>query len=217
MLSVVVGVVAYHYVQDYRFEKFYNSGVSSYSEGNYTDARKNLTKAIGARSGSARAYYYRGLANAHLGETNRAGLDLSIAINLDRSNAEFFLARARIFEYEGNQVQAMVDYRNAVAASPSSHQARMQLAFALATFPFQSGGDPVEAVEQARKACELGHKDWKAMHVLALCYAQAGQFDEAIRWQERVVESAPRDVQEDLFHRLERLRAGESFLDEPVE
>ena len=65
------------------------------------------------------------------------------------------------------------------------------LAWVLATSPVDKLRDGKRAVELAKQAVELtGGKQAEFHDTLAAAYAEAGQFDEAVRSQERALEDA---------------------------
>jgi hypothetical protein len=83
------------------------------------------------------------------------------------------------------------------------------LAWLLATCPDGQHRDGKRAVELASKACEL--TDWKVptcIGTLAAAYAEAGQFDEAVRWQQKALDDPAyvREYGEGARRRLELYR-----------
>ncbi|MEK7842393.1 MAG: hypothetical protein AAB197_06930, partial [Deltaproteobacteria bacterium] len=71
-----------------------------------------------------------------------------------------------------------------------------------------------KALEYAKKACEL--TDWKdpyKLDTLAAAYAEAGQFDEAIKWQEKALEfpEYPKDEREKADLRLKLYKEGKPY------
>ena len=88
------------------------------------------------------------------------------------------------------------------------------LAWLAATSPRQEFRDGKKAVEYARKACEL--TNWKEpgnLDTLAAAYAQSGDFQEAIKWQNKALESPafPKDQVEKAHQRLEMYAAGKPY------
>jgi tetratricopeptide (TPR) repeat protein len=75
-----------------------------------------------------------------------------------------------------------------------------KLALVLAACPRDELRDGQQALVHAQRGCELtGWKDEPALRVLAIAYAETGQFDEAIRWAQeglKIDPSAARNVNE---------------------
>jgi tetratricopeptide (TPR) repeat protein len=87
------------------------------------------------------------------------------------------------------------------------------LAWALAVVPAAALRDGAEALKYARKACEI--TDWKysyALGTLAAAYAETGNFDEAVKWQQKAIEiGMPEDDLPAARDRLRRYQQGEPF------
>jgi len=83
------------------------------------------------------------------------------------------------------------------------------LAWSLATSPFPSLRDGQEAIALATKACES--TEWgKATYLdtLAAACAEAGEFEEAVKWQQKAIELAPWDHAERFKTRLDLYQNG---------
>ena len=85
--------------------------------------------------------------------------------------------------------------------APDDPRLLNNLAHLLATCPERICANPTQAVELARKACTLDETPAR-LDTLAAALAAAGQWDEAIRTQEKAMEDAPRGDREAMRERL---------------
>jgi len=59
--------------------------------------------------------------------------------------------------------------------------------------------DGAKAVENATKACELSHWDNSDyIGTPAVAYAEAGQFEQAVKWQQEAITKRPEEVRPSL-------------------
>jgi tetratricopeptide (TPR) repeat protein len=94
------------------------------------------------------------------------------------------------FRLQGKYKLALEEYETAIKADPKLAQAHAGKAWILATCPDDKFRDGKKAVESAKKACELS--EWKnapCFDALAAGYAETGEFDQAIRWEKRALNS----------------------------
>jgi spermidine synthase len=116
----------------------------------------------------------------------------------------------------GKVHDAIGQYEQALLIKPDLVVAQNNLAWLLATLPRAEGGDPVRAVSLAQRACELTANHVAAdVDTLAVAYAAAGRFSEAIATAQRAIELARSDGQTQLVSeigiRLELYRAGRAY------
>lgn len=105
---------------------------------------------------------------------------------------------------------------------PSTLEIMIGLAFFRAACPVAEFRDGAKAVELATKACEL--MDWKNawfVNTLAAAYAEAGDFDFAVKWQKRAIDLLPEDaspeVRADYESRLKLYESGKPYRESPSE
>ena len=76
--------------------------------------------------------------------------------------------------------------------------------------------DAKRAVELGLKACE--RSKWKAyayVDTLAAAHAEAGNFAEAVRWQKRAIEIAPKSSRKEMTERLVLFEAHKPYREPP--
>jgi tetratricopeptide (TPR) repeat protein len=147
---------------------------------------------------------------------SNATADFSAAIRINPKDATLYRDRACCWLRTGQYAKAITDLETAVRISvwPDSSYYN-DLACLLATCPAADLRDGKRAIEMATKACEL--TKWKygdTLDTLASAYAEVGQFDEAIHWQTRALETSTSriEVVRDAFRwRLEMYKQKQPF------
>jgi len=125
-------------------------------------------------------------------------------------------------EREGRPESAVKLYREALRRNPNSIKAMNNLAWLLATCPDDSIRDGTEAVRLAEQAARLSQlRDPSILDTLSTAYAEAGEFDKAIRIVGKAIELAKAQgrlaIVDAIQQRGEMFRQGRPFrtLQEP--
>ena len=142
-----------------------------------------------------------------------------LASELEQEEAE----QALIERLETLEIKRQVlgeEHSDTVRALNSLAYTLNNLAWLQATSPRAELRDGAKAIDNATKACEL--TEWKkAIYVdtLAAAYAEAGDFDSAVKWQKKAVDLLPEDVSAesrvDYESRLKLYKSGKPYRESP--
>jgi tetratricopeptide (TPR) repeat protein len=174
------------------FADAYVNRATSYAKLSDNDrALSDYTRAIDLRVNSPVAYANRGVIYEIKGDLARALQDYNKAIEMKPTLAEAYYNRGRLHDSLGDSSRAIRDYEKAIELNPGYPQAYNNLAWILATSAEDALRDGNRAVRLAVRACELtGWKDAGFLDTLAAAYAEAGQFENAVRLAEQVLRLA---------------------------
>lgn len=137
-------------------------------------------------------YGARGEVYLNKGDLDRALTDFNEAIRLDPNLAEAYSLRGYANGEKGNYDKAIADYTKAIRLNPNDADSWNNLAWLYATCPEGKFRDGPKAVEHAKKACALTKwKDASFFGAFAAACAEAGDFDEAVKWETKYLESKP--------------------------
>ncbi len=168
----------------------FSRGVARQAIGQLEAALSDLDAAIASDPdhGEMRYFLYcRGSIRAMLDRHELAIEDFDKSIALG-PNPTVYLGRGRSHQELGDYEKAVEDWRRAIEANPQLIDAYNALAWGLATWPDDSIRDGAEAVELARYGCELS--DWKdglVIDTLAAAYAETGNFESAVKYEEQAI------------------------------
>jgi tetratricopeptide (TPR) repeat protein len=169
---------------------FYWRGVAWRMKNDYDKAIKDYDQTVRVDPKYWSAFHARGVAYILKKEYDRAVKDLDEAIRLNPRYAFAFRERGVAHRNLKHFEKALADYESALRLDPKYSTVMADKAWLLATCPEERFRDGKKAVELARRANELS--DYKiASHFSALAAAQAeaGDFKEAVRWQQKVLDS----------------------------
>ena len=165
----------------------YNCRASIYRSNNENDkAIADLTEAIRLEPKTWLFYYGRGLAWADKEDHARAITDYNEAIGLNPNGASY-VGRGYAWQKKREYKKALADYYEASRLYPQDKHALNYAARLLSAAADARTRDGKRALELAKKAYSLDSQDSFCLIVMAAAYAELGNFDEAVRWQQKVV------------------------------
>jgi Flp pilus assembly protein TadD len=185
--------------------------------GDVTNAMKDFNDAIDLDPKYARAYKNRGNLFLLKGNFELAIADFTEAFRLDPYDAAAYLGRGIARNSSGEFEHAIDDYKQAIELDPKSAAAYDALALLRASCPDENFRDGNQAILDAAKACELSEwKNWSYLGTLGAAYAEAGDFESAVKWQEQAVDLATADKDKlQALQRLQSYKAEQPFRIEP--
>jgi len=163
-------------------------------KGNFDAAIADFNKALELDPKHVPALLGRGYVLYSQKRYSDAVADYSAAITLAPKSATAYNNRGFNRQLLGDEKDALGDYEQALKLAPDYALCYQNKAWLLATSSDASLRNGAAAVQAALRACELNqYKELGDLRALAASYAEAGQFELAIGWQEKVVELSPAD------------------------
>ncbi|REJ95126.1 MAG: hypothetical protein DWQ35_07095, partial [Planctomycetota bacterium] len=160
-------------------------------------------------SDDARAQAYIALAGTYWYARERVPF-ATAAIELTPFTAIFYESRASMYRVTGQSSAASADAQR--AADLRQAYGDSMLAWQLATARDENYRDGDEAVRLATSACRTtNYRYWPYLDTLAAAYAEAGNFEEAIRQANRAYELAPEGQKSDVAARRRVYQEGRPY------
>jgi len=193
-----------------------NLGIALKELGRLPEAIEQYKEALRARPDLVAAHYALGMALWLTGKREDAIDQYEQAVKIQPDFPEGHDALGLALAQVGRTKDAIQNFEQALHVRPDYADAQNNLARLLATLPVAEGGDPARAVTLARRACDLTTNRVPAyLDTLAVAYAAAGRFNEAIDAAQKGIALArsagQMQVADEIETRLELYRSGHAY------
>ncbi len=164
---------------------YYKRGLMRQKSGDFDKALADFNQALRFDPKHASTYAARGALWQNKGEIEKAIADYDAAIRLDPMQSGAHANRGLAWHQLGRYDKAIEDWKETLLLDAKHVNAHCALAWLLATCPDDKYRDGKRAVELATNACEMsGWKYANGIVALAAAYAETGDFENAVKWQE---------------------------------
>ncbi len=167
-------------------------GSAAFESKQYSVAIRFFTAALDrSLTSEISAYIHRLRGDAFLknGERDKAVADYALAVKFIPKNSAGYLARGEVYKKMGNYKAAASDYSRGLDLSPDDAAGLNSIAWLRATCPDASLRDGRSAIRDATRACELARwKDSSLIDTLAAGYAEAANFDQAMKFERQAIQ-----------------------------
>ena len=196
-----------------RLPAFYHvRGICHHAKGDYDQAIDDFNEAIRMNPRSAR--YHNSRSESWFEKKNyaRSISDCDEAIRLEPNLASAYTNRGRAYEKQGDVGLAAADYKKSLQLDPNFDLAYTHMAWLMSTCREKSLRDGDLAVKYAEKACALTNwEDPHAIATLAAACAEAGNFDDAVKWEEKAHALYSPEMKEKWAFLLDLYKAGKPY------
>jgi Tfp pilus assembly protein PilF len=166
----------------------YNYGLFLNEHGRWDEAQMRLQDAVALDPGNADAHNNLGFAFMRQGQTNTAVAHFQKASELQPGSAGIHANLGTALLAIGRSKEAADQYEAALKISPEEASVANNFAWLLATCPESGVRNGTKAIELAQRAVKLSGGNRAAyVETLAVAYAEAGLFDQAIAAGQKAV------------------------------
>ena len=140
--------------------------------------------------------------------------DYDKAIASDPKDLRARVSRGIAWHEHGDDAQALSDLDSALKLVSQDGPANALAAWIRATGPRDDLRDGRRAVRHAQFACEASRwRDARTLGILAAAYAEAGDFNSAVKWQEKAIALNEKQYESEFAARLALYKAEKPFRD----
>src|SRR5947207_1150477 len=138
---------------------------------------------------SSEAHTFRGFAFKRLGEKDKAIAEFDEAIRLNPNDALAWRVRGATYASKADYAKTLADYTESIRVDPENPDSRHHRVVFRSACMDDQYRDGKQAIEDATKACEMS--EWQNplyLSGLAMAYAESGDFDSALKWQQKAID-----------------------------
>lgn len=177
----------------------------------YAAAISDFSEAIRLNPSEAAYHNGRGLCWNHKQEWDRAVDDFNTAIRL-APTCRMYNNRGQAWAGKKDYERALADFDEAIRLEPRYATALQNASLLRAACPDARYRDGTRAVRDATTACKLSSwQDTAQLQVLAAAHAEAGDFEEAVKWQEKALGMVPESQTAELQSKLALYLSGKPY------